>query len=150
MVKIFILFKMKQINFLIVIFCCLLGTCMMSCKDKKERDVYSIKVLAEHHVQELEINQLLEEFILSLDNDTIGVCYSLVMPKQTLLRLIKKETYATPGGINKVREILVKRYTLGLEYVDSCINDKKDDKDWLINNTVNEPINPIWEQIINE
>ena len=37
-----------------------------------------------------------------------------------------------------------------MEYVDSCVNDKKDDKDWLINNSVNEPVNPIWEQIAHE
>lgn len=60
----------------------------------------------------------------------------------------EKETYATPGGIQKVRETLVKRYIYGQNYIDSCINDKKEDKDWLINNTFNEPINPIWEQII--
>lgn len=140
---------MKKMRYLMTIFCySFILFCMASCHNGNQRDENAIKALAEKHVEELEIPQLLEEFILSLDNDTVGVCYALVMPKPTLLRLMKQETYATPGGIQKVREILVKRYTYGLEYIDSCINDKKEDKDWLINNTVNEPVNPIWEQII--
>ena len=140
---------MNQIKLLTTTFC--LGitlSCLTSCNNQSKRDINAIKALAENHVQELEISQLLEEFILSLDNDTTGVCYTLVMPKQSLLRLMKKETYATPGGIQKVRETLVKRYIYGQNYIDSCNNDKKEDKDWLINNTFNEPINPIWEQII--
>lgn len=138
--------RLKQ--FVVILGCSLILTSLVACTNKSERDVNAIKALAEKHLQELEIHQLLEEFILSLDNDTNGVCYALVMPKQTLLRLMKQETFATPGGIQKVREILVRRYTCGVEYVDSCINDKRKDKDWLINNTVNEPINPIWEQLI--
>lgn len=142
---------MKSVKqFVLILECSLILTSLVACNSKSERDVNAIKVLAEKHLQELEIHQLLEEFILSLDNDTNGVCYALVMPKQTLLRLMRQETFATPGGIQKVREILVKRYTCGVEYVDSCIDDKKKDKDWLINNTVNEPVNPIWEQLIKE
>lgn len=142
---------MNQVKHFTTVFCCsLISACVLSCNNKSERDVNAVKDLAEKHVQELEIHQLLEEFILSLDNDTTGACYALVMPKQTLLRLMKQETHATQGGIQKVRDILVRRYAYGLEYIDSCINDKKNDKDWLINNTVNEPINPIWEQLIKE
>lgn len=141
---------MKRVKQFIVILGCSLLTSFVACKNERERDVDAINALAEKHLQELEMHQLLEEFILSLDNDTNGVCYALVMPKQTLLRLMRQETFATPGGIQKVREILVKRYTCGVEYIDSCINDKKKDKDWLINNTINEPINPIWEQLIKE
>ena len=142
---------MKIVKHLVTVCgCSLILAFGVSCKSEKERDASAIKVLAEKHLQELEMHQLLEEFILSLDNDTNGVCYALVMPKQTLLRLMKGETFATKGGVQKVREILVKRYTYGVEYVDSCIDDKKKDKDWLINNTINEPINPIWEQLMKE
>ena len=96
------------------------------------------------------MQRLLKEYILSIDNDTNGVCYALVMPKQTLNRLMNGETYPTLGGLEKIQQSLVKRYVYGREYVDSCIQDKFDDKDWLINNTVNEPVNPIWEQIAHE
>ena len=122
-----------------------------SCGDtEKSRDTKDIKALAEKHVSEIKVQQLLQEYILSIDNDTNGVCYALVMPKQTLNRLMNGETYPTPGGLEKIQQSLVKRYVYGREYVDSCIQDKFDDKDWLINNTVNEPVNPIWEQIAHE
>jgi hypothetical protein len=125
---------------------------LTACGGNKEtqRDFYAIKQLAERHVSELKASQLLREYLLSIDNDTNGVCYALVMPKQTLIRLMKEETYPTPGGLEKIRQSLVNRYSLGIEYVDSCINDKVDDKDWLINNTINEPVNPIWEQLAYE
>ena len=123
---------------------------LVSCSGNKQRDTYAIQQLAERHVSELKAPQLLREYILSIDNDTNGVCYALVMPKQTLVRLMEEDTYPTPGGLEKIRQSLVKRYTLGKEYVDSCINDKIDDKDWLINNSVNEPVNPIWEQLVYE
>lgn len=123
---------------------------LVSCSGNKQRDTYAIQQLAERHVSELKAPQLLREYILSIDNDTNGVCYALVMPKQTLVRLMEEDTYPTPGGLEKIRQSLVKRYTLGKEYVDSCIDDKIDDKDWLINNSVNEPVNPIWEQLVYE
>ena len=123
---------------------------LVSCGQNRQRDIHAIQELAERHVSELNAPQLLREYILSIDNDTNGVCYALVMPKQTLVRLIEEDTYPTPGGLEKMRQSLVKRYSLGREYVDSCINDKIDDKDWLINNTVNEPVNPIWEQLVYE
>lgn len=124
---------------------------MLSCgSDSKERNIAAITDLAERHVSELGVPQLLQEYILSLDNDTDGVCYALVMPKQTLIRLIKEETYPTLGGLEKIQQSLVKRYAMGKEYTDSCIQDSYSDKDWLINNTVNEPVNPIWEQIAHE
>lgn len=123
---------------------------LVSCSGNKQRDTYAIQQLAERHVSELKAPQLLREYILSIDNDTNGVCYALVMPKQTLVRLMEEDTYPTPGGLEKIRQSLIKRYTLGKEYVDSCINDKIDDKDWLINNSVNEPVNPIWEQLVYE
>ena len=139
---------LKSSKYLVISFPILL--LLASCNSEKTRDVKGIKALAESHVKELDAPQLLQEFILSIDNDTVGACYSMVMPKQTLMRLMQRETYPTPGGLEKIRENLVKRYVYGIEYVDSCINDKKEDKDWLINNTVNEPVNPIWEQIIKE
>ena len=123
---------------------------LVSCSGNKQRYTYAIQQLAERHVSELKAPQLLREYILSIDNDTNGVCYALVMPKQTLVRLMEEDTYPTPGGLEKIRQSLIKRYTLGKEYVDSCINDKIDDKDWLINNSVNEPVNPIWEQLVYE
>lgn len=124
---------------------------LMSCSSKNEQqDRNAIEALAQKHVAGLEVTQLLEELLLSVDNDTISVCYSLVMPKQSLLRLMNKETYPTEGGLEKIQQCLVNRYSRGIEYIDSCVNDKKDDKDWLINNTINEPVNPIWEQIAHE
>lgn len=123
---------------------------LVSCGGNTQRDTYAIQQLAERHVSDLKAPQLLREYLLSIDNDTNGVCYALVMPKQTLVRLMEEDTYPTPGGLEKIRQSLVKRYSLGKEYVDSCINDKIDDKDWLINNSVNEPVNPIWEQLVYE
>ena len=71
-----------------------------SCGDtEKSRDTKAIKALAEKHVSEIKVQQLLQEYILSIDNDTNGVCYALVMPKQTLNRLMNGETYPTLGGL---------------------------------------------------
>ena len=126
---------------------------MCSCgsnSSKKERDIDAIRSVSSEHVNELMAPQLLREFLLSLDNDTTGICYALVMLKQTLLRLLREETYPTQGGLEKIREGLVNRYVYGKQYIDSCINDKIENKDWLINNTINEHINPIWEQLIHE
>lgn len=103
---------------------------IMSCgNSESDRDIAAITALAEKHVSELCAPQLLQEYILSLDNDTVGVCYALVMPKQTLIRLMKEETYPTPGGLEKIQKSLVKRYALGKEYADSCIQDSYDEKD---------------------
>lgn len=34
------------------------------------------------------------------------------------------------------------------EYMDSLNQKDESKKDWLIHNSINEPINPIWEQIM--
>lgn len=136
-------------SFLWLFVAILLVSCGAS-NSEKLRDVDAIKRTSIEHAAELKAPQLLREFLLSIDNDTTGVCYALVMPKQTLLRLLREETYPTQGGLEKIREGLVNRYVYGRQYVDSCINDKKEDKDWLIKNTINEPINPIWEQLLHE
>lgn len=98
---------MNQIKLLTTTFC--LGitlSCLTSCNNQSKRDINAIKALAENHVQELEISQLLEEFILSLDNDTTGVCYTLVMPKQSLLRLMKKRLMQLPVEYKRLEKLL--------------------------------------------
>lgn len=139
--------KLKFIPLMILLLSMLLYSCGNSSGD---RNIQAIRDLAARHVSDLKASQILEEYLLSVDNDTVALCYTLVMPKQSLERLIKEETYPTPGGLEKIQQSLVNRYVYGMEYVDSCVNDKKDDKDWLINNSVNEPVNPIWEQIAHE
>lgn len=138
----------SKINPLVIL---LLSAIFYSCGNSSgDRNVQAIRDLAARHVSDLKASQILEEYLLSVDNDTVALCYTLVMPKQSLERLIKEETYPTSGGLEKIQQSLVNRYVYGMVYVDSCVNDKKDDKDWLINNSVNEPVNPIWEQIAHE
>ena len=126
--------KLKFIPLMILLLSMLLYSCGNSSGD---RNIQAIRDLAARHVSDLKASQILEEYLLSVDNDTVALCYTLVMPKQSLERLIKEETYPTPGGLEKIQQSLVNRYVYGMEYVDSCVNDKKDDKDWLINNSVN-------------
>lgn len=121
---------------------------LSSCSTSEKNNNEELKALAEMHVAEMKVRPLIDEFLLSVGNDTCKVCFALVLPKQALIRLTRGETFPTQGGLNKIREILVRRYTDGMEYIDSCAMDKASDKDWLIQNSSNEAILPLWEQLV--
>lgn len=121
-----------------------------SCNSPKERNQQEIKSIAEKYASNLDITQLMNALLLQVNNDTNKICYALVMPKQTLIRLTQKRTFPKAFTLDKTRELFVNTNVYGTAYMDSCAKDKEDKKDWLINNSVNEPINPIWEQITKE
>ena len=50
--------------------------------------------------------------------------------------------------IEKTKELYVKSIMTDCEYMDSLNQKDESKKDWLIHNSINEPINPIWEQIM--
>lgn len=92
--------------------------------------------------------QRLDALLLLADNDTSKVCYALVMPKQTFARLSNEETFPTSLATAKTMDLYVKSVMTHCEYLDSLSKKDGDEKDWLIHNSINEPINPIWEQIM--
>lgn len=132
-----------------MIICIFLFTACKEAKVENKND-FPLQSIAEQQAADLNIKQLINGLLLYANNDSTLVCYALVMPKQTLIRLVKQETYPKPFTMEKVRESFVKAAVNGIAYLDSCAADKKDSKDWLIKNSVNEPINPIWEQITEE
>ena len=121
----------------------------ISCTSQKKEQL-EIKNIAEKYASDLNITQLIDALLLQANNDTNKICYALVMPKQTLIRLAKQETHPKTFTLYKARELFVNANVHGTTFMDSCANNKKDKKDWLINNSINEPINPIWEQITKE
>ncbi|MBO8461994.1 MAG: hypothetical protein IAA85_04720 [Firmicutes bacterium] len=126
----------------------LIFTCISCNRSNKEK--YEIKNIAEKHASTLDITQLIDALLLYTNNDTNKICYALVMPKQTLIRLTQQQTYPKDFTLEKTRELFVNINIYGSAFLDSCVNDKEDKKNWLINNSINEPINPIWEQITKE
>lgn len=125
----------------------ILSSC--SSDEKKENDKI-LTSICQKQAASLSIEQLINQLLIYAMNDTTKVCYSLVMPKQSLKRLVTQDTYPKNFTMKKASELFVKVSVNGIEYMDSCAEDTKDSKDWLIDNSVNEPINPIWEQITEE
>ena len=108
----------------------------------------NLQKLAVRHYSELTFQQRLDALLLLAQNDTTKVCYALVMPKRTFIRLSREETYPTTMAKNKTKELYVKSVISNCEYLDSLSKNEESQKDWLIHNSINEPINPIWEQIM--
>lgn len=129
---------------------CICGFMFISCshndEDKSQKE--SLQNLSTKFYSELTFKQRLDALLLLASNDTTKVCYALVMPKQTLIRLSKEETYPTSLAIEKTKELYVKSIMTDCEYMDSLNQKDESKKDWLIHNSINEPINPIWEQIM--
>lgn len=123
----------------------------MACNNKEKSDESAVvRSISEKITNELNVRQLIDLNLLQVKNDTIKVCYALVMPKQTLLRLAKEKTYPTAYALKELRELYTNSILEGDSYFQTKYEEQKDDKDWLINNTINEPINAIWEQITEE
>lgn len=107
-----------------------------------------LRKLAKRFYSELTFKQRLDALLLLADNDTAKICYALVMPKQTFERLSKEETFPTSLAITKTQNLYVNSVMSHCEYLDSLCKKDEEKKDWLIHNSINEPINPIWEQIM--
>lgn len=116
--------------------------------DKNKNNKANLQNLSTKFFSELSFRQRLDALLILSSNDTTKVCYALVMPKQTLIRLSKEETYPTSLAIEKTQEVYVKSIMTNCEYMDSLSQNDELKKDWLIRNSINEPINPIWEQIM--
>lgn len=127
-----------------------LAVFLASCgnNDKAQFNKVNLQKLAVRHYSELTFQQRLDALLLLAQNDTTKVCYALVMPKQTFIRLSREETYPTTMAKNKTKELYVKSVISNCEYLDTLSKNDESQKDWLIHNSINEPINPIWEQIM--
>lgn len=129
----------------------LLLACVLICSCHKSNDgrkgEASLKSLATIHANNFNAKQLIDDLLIYAKNDTTKVCYALVMPKQTLIRLSISKTYPKDFAYKKMREILTQTMIKGDEYLEELVDKDKSNKDWLLENSVNEPINPIWEQI---
>ena len=144
---------MKHMNKVKILFCIWGLSLLQSCGDgmvESQDSQKAIRELAEKHVRELKAPQLLEEFLLSVNNDTAAVCYTIGLPRPVFERLMNEETYPTPGGLDKMRHHLVLRYVLGTHYTDSCKEETDNGRDRLMDNSANEPIDGIWENIVYE
>ena len=134
--------KNKLLLFLLCLF-------ILSCgNDEKSSNQKGLKKLAYGFYSALTFKQRLDALLLLSDNDTAKVCYALVMPKQTFKRLSKEETYPTSLAKTKTNDLYVNSVMSHGEYLDSLSKNDESKKDWLIHNSINEPINPIWEQIM--
>lgn len=134
---------LKVVSFFIVVFLASCGN-----DDKAQSNMMNLQKLAVRHYSELTFQQRLDALLLLAQNDTTKVCYALVMPKRTFIRLSREETYPTTMAKNKTKELYVKSVISNCEYLDSLSKNEESQKDWLIHNSINEPINPIWEQIM--
>lgn len=130
-------------------------------KDEKNDYSHNMKELCENHYNSLSIKQRIDALLILANNDTTKVLYSLSMPKQVLERLCGGKTSPTSHTYNMTADLYVKSLLSNNQYMDSLYEDMKEqieevnkDKDelhkvnWLINNSYNEPIQPVWEQII--
>ena len=129
---------------------CICGFMFISCShnDEDKSQKGSLQNLSTKFYSELTFKQRLDALLLLSDNDTAKVCYALVMPKQTFKRLSKEETYPTSLAKTKTNDLYVNSVMSHGEYLDSLSKNDESKKDWLIHNSINEPINPIWEQIM--
>lgn len=122
---------------------------LLSCTNEKV-ETNGLKDVSERHASQLNIHQLIDALLICAKNDTTKVCYALVMPKQSLIRLSKGETYPTETSFKKSRELFVDAILSDNESINDQSEQNEDQKDWLIKNSINEPINAIWEQITEE
>ena len=85
------------------------------------------------------------------------------MPKQVLERLSTGKTNPTPHTYDVTAELFKKAVLSNNQYIDSLYEDMKSQieeankyKDelhkvnWLLNNSYNEPLQPVWEEIKKE
>lgn len=140
----------RRLNYKVRYIFVFLTLVMVGCvsKEKSQADKNTLQKLATSYFIELTFQQRLDALLLLAQNDTTKVCYALVMPKQTFIRLSREETYPTVMAKNKTKELYVKSVISNCEYLDSLSKKDESQKDWLIHNSINEPINPIWEQIM--
>ncbi len=139
----------------------LFSSLLLSCQqDEKMTGSTKMEKLCQDYYDSLNIKQRLDALLILTNNDTTKVLYSLAMPKQTFDRLSEGKTNPTSHTINTTTELFVKAILSGNHYIDSLYEDMKEqiekankDKDdlhkvnWLLNNSFNDPLQPIWEEI---
>lgn len=84
---------------------------LLSCTSEKV-ETNGLKDVSERHASQLNIHQLIDALLICAKNDTTKVCYALVMPKQSLIRLSKGETYPTETSFKKVESFLLMLFCL--------------------------------------
>ena len=131
--------------------------------DDKTYQSQKMEKLCEDYYKSLNIKQRIDALLIVAGNDTTKVLYSLAMPKQVLERLSTGKTNPTPHTFDVTAELFKKAVLSNSQYIDSLYEDMKSqieeankDKDelhkvnWLLNNSFNEPLQPIWEEIKKE
>ena len=143
------------------IICVLLIAFVLCGCNKNDRDSHNLEQLCKNHYNSLDIKQRIDALLILANNDTTKVLYSLSMPKQVLTRLCSRKTSPTIHTYNMTTDLYVRSILTENHYMDSLYEDMKEqieevnkDKDelhkvnWLLNNSFNEPLQPVWEQII--
>lgn len=87
--------------------------------------------------------ELLKEYLAFLDDDSIRVCKNLVMPKQTLKRLIDGTSTATRYCSTSVRHVLVLSHCYGKEFT---LSDRRYCENFLFDSLSNKHLNLLWEK----
>lgn len=121
---------------------------LCSCgSEDRDREIERLGALATEFCNELTFPQQLRALLIVAHNDTAKVCKALVMSRQTFIRLSKEDTCPTSFAVDKVVELYVNSVMTNAEYMDTMSENDEDQKDWLMHNSINEPVNPVWEQV---
>lgn len=89
--------------------------------------------------------ELLKEYLAFMDNDTIKVCRALVMPKQTLKRLIDGTSTATRYGSTNIRHIFILSHLSPCYGKEFILSDRKHSDKFLFD-SLSKHLNPLWEK----
>lgn len=117
---------------------------MMEAKNR-----WKVSYMAYELSKEMNAKQLINSLLLETYNDTDQVCYALLMPKQTLLRLAKEESVPKPFALEKLRNLFIEAHAYGITYLDSCANHGKGRKAFLMNENEKPILSLLWEKGIN-
>ena len=121
---------------------------LVSCNNKENINTVIVSKIAIKQAESMNIVQLIDGLLIIAENDTTMVCKSLVMPKPTLIRIASEQTFPNDFAERKVRELYVQSIVSGKKILEKLNDENSSDKDWLIDNSINEPLNAIWEQIV--
>lgn len=155
---------MNKNHIILILFISLFLFILCGCNHaEKAYQSKQMEKLCENYYNSLNIKQRIDALLIVTGNDTTKVLYSLAMPKQVFERLSTGKTNPTPHTYDVTTELFKKAILSNNQYIDSLYEDMKSqieeankDKDelhkvnWLLNNSYNEPLQPVWEEIIKE
>lgn len=126
----------------------LLYGCKHTPKHIEAKNRWKVSYMAYELSQEMNAKQLINSLLLETYNDTDQVCYALLMPKQTLVRLTTEESAPKPFTLKKLRDLFIETHVYGITYLDSCANHDKNRKAFLMNENKELTLSLLWEKNI--